>query len=113
MNEKPAADPGPVDVGKMEQAHVEAQGKHRGEKNMKAAAHHGIEAVFAEVEVELFKFAAGSQDGIGSEDPEFGPEFDGRAQIVQSELPDLVTLEFKLEHGYDGPGPGREAIAEA
>jgi hypothetical protein len=28
VNEKPAADTGPVNVGKMEEAQVEAQGKH-------------------------------------------------------------------------------------
>ena len=84
MNENTAADPGPVDIGKMEKAQVEAQGKHRGEKNMEAAAGHGKETVCAEAEVQFFKFTADSQKGIGREASEFWSELDGRAQAVQS-----------------------------
>ena len=113
VNENPAAGAGIVDVGKMDETQVEAQGKHRGEKNMKAAAQHGIEAIFAETEVELFEFTADSQKRIRRESAEFGPEFDSRAQAVQSRFTDPVTFEFQLDHGSDGPETGREAIAEA
>jgi len=61
---------------------------------MKAAAQHGIEVVFAETEVELFEFAARTQKHVRGETPEFGPEFDSRAQAIQPRLLDPVA--FKL-----------------
>jgi len=84
MQKNTAADAALVDVGEMQEAQVKAQGEHRGEKNMKAAAHHGVEVVFAEAEVQFFKFTAGSQKSIGREASEFWSELDGRAQAVQS-----------------------------
>ena len=113
VNENPAADAGVVDIGKMEETQVETQGEHGGEKYVKAAAYHGVEVVFTEAEVELCEFAASSQKSIGREPSEFGPEFDGRTQAVQPRLFDPVPLEFKLEHGHDGAGTGRQAIAKA
>jgi len=94
VNENPAADAGRVGIGKIEEAQVEAQGKHRGEKNMKAATHHGVEAVFTKAEVKFFKFAASTQKCVGRESPEFGLEFNGRAQVVPSRLLDPIALKF-------------------
>lgn len=80
---------------------------------MQATAGHSIEVVFTEVKVEFCEFAAGSQENVWGESPEFGLEFGGRAQAVKLRLLELVAFELEFKHGYEQSHPGRQAKEKA